>query len=275
MEQVPVIQTFFNRPVRFFKTEFEMEIGGHDAPQSSRKNTELRGHDDPPALRSFHMETWVIPFPDFCRAINYDERALKRVIERSDEVFKPFYRKERILDMGGVQHRETILMTYEMCQLLVAKLETSRIKDPETKAMVINFQRWVMFIFHLIRTHKLRPTYWKPTKAVLDEYERVLLLPMGVDAGKEVKALAEKHGKSLQQEYRRLQKVRGSNAITSKGKPKKSPSTKGKHKMPEEAQKIIDTANANPGLTNKEIWEKSGTTYSYGHVNQILRKYKH
>jgi len=54
MNTMPIIQNFFGTPVRFFKTEFELRLGGYDTP---------------PIIQSYG-----IPFPDFCKAIKQEEK---------------------------------------------------------------------------------------------------------------------------------------------------------------------------------------------------------
>lgn len=256
MNTFPVIQSFFGKPVRFFKTEFVVE---------------LRGHHDPPALSNFHIETWAVPFPDFCRAIGYDERAVKRLIERSDEVFKPFYRTEIIFDMQAVQRRATILMSYEMCQLLVAKLETARIKDEATRCLVIDFQRWAIIAFHLLRTGKLRGVRWNLGKDVPAEVLAILSIPSGREHKQAAREYADKESISLTHAYWRLKSIRGSNIITAKGKPKSTRSDKGSTHYPDERQKAIAYRAEHPRAMGEEIKQALGLTVSSNTINIWIR----
>lgn len=260
MELLPVIQTFFNKPVRFFKTEFEMD---------------LYCRNDSTGLQKTVLKTWAIPLPDYCDAIGYGNEHILRIIERNKDVFDGFYRYESILDRASAQKRNTLLMAIEMCDGLNMKLHTTRIKDPEIREAVVRFQRWVLFAFNALRAGKLRPAHiFRKIEGILPDYGEALQL-IGYDRGNKIKETYRKEGVSHSTGYRRTKLLNGGeNLPTKKGKPKKSPSFKGKHKMPGEAQKIIDTFNANPGLTKKDIYKLSGTKYSYGHVNMILRGQK-
>jgi len=51
MNQLPIIQTFFNKPVRFFKASFEVEMHRHHDGASGQKSTEMRHLDILPALK--------------------------------------------------------------------------------------------------------------------------------------------------------------------------------------------------------------------------------
>lgn len=243
MESLPIIQSFLDRPVRFFKARFEIEMRCHNDTQSS---SDLYPRYGGTGMQQTILQTWAIPLPDYSRAIGYPDKKIFEMIKRNKDVFDGFYRTELILDRSGGQRRNTILMAVEMCDGLNMKLHTTRIKDPGVREFVVRFQRWVLLAFHALRTGKLRPSYWRPKGDVLDEYERVLLLPMGRETSRAVKALAEKDGRSLQQEYRRLQKIRGSNALTSKGKPRKSPSFKGTTRYPEERAKVMTFITEHP-----------------------------
>lgn len=212
MNRLPIIQTFFDKPVRFFKAEFTPELYPRNGDTGY-----------PETL----LETGAIPLPDYCEAIGYPVKKIFDMIHRNKDVFEGFYRHELILDRFGRQQRNTILMAVEMCDGLNMKLHTTRLKDPAVREMVTRFQRWVLFAFHLIRTGKLRGVRWNIGKEIPSEILRILSLPSGRETCKAVKEKAVQDGISLQQAYRRLQQVRGSNSITYKGVPKRSPSFKG------------------------------------------------
>jgi hypothetical protein len=258
MNQLPIIQTFFGKPVRFFEADFEIEMGGRNGPPSSNK---------------IILKTWATPFPDYCRAVGYQEREITKIINRNPDLFDGFFRLEVLPDSLG-RLQKTILMAQAMCDMITARLQASRIKDPATREMVIDFQRWVIFAFEAIRTGKLRPVRWHKGMDVRPEYMRILSLPCGAATMDAVKALAAVEKKSIQRIYRRLKDVRGTNAITARGIPRKSPSTSGSHKRPAEVDRILLFATANPAATNKKICALSDTAYHYGHVNAILRRWR-
>lgn len=249
METLPVIQNFFGKPVRFFKADIVGTWGGYDTP--------------------LRLETWMIPFPDFCSALGQEEKEVRRKIRLDDEVYKGLYSTELILDRTNSQRRHTLLMAYEMCQLIVAKLETSRIKDPVKQAMVIAFQQRLMIAFHLLRTGKIRPVRWDIGKDIPAEYLDILSLPMGREHRKTVQELAEREGKSLQHTYRRLQSLRGGNAITKKGTPKRRRSDAGAYRKTSAYKTVEFVYCQHPKLLKKEIARIAGVPY--GKVVRWLR----
>jgi hypothetical protein len=97
--QLPIIQNFFGRPVRFFKAEFWVEI-----------EKGLGGYRTPPIL----ISSWGIPFPDFCDAIGQDKKEVRRKIKLDKEVYEGLYITVPIPDALG-RLRPTILMAQEMC----------------------------------------------------------------------------------------------------------------------------------------------------------------
>lgn len=241
MNSLPIIQTFFDTPVRFFKAEFAIE---------------MRSRHGVPIL----IETYAVPFPDFCRAVSYREDKIRALINRSNEVFKPFYKIELIPDALG-RLQKTIVMAQEMCDMLMIKIEPSRIKDVEKRTMIIDFQKWVMYAFHLIRTGRLRPARWNPGENFSSDYLGLLSLPPGRETKKAVLELVEKESKSYQTIYRRLQKVRGSNAITGKGLPKKTRSDKGRYCSTPEFKTVEFIFCQNPKLEKKEIARIAGVPH--------------
>lgn len=250
MDALPVIKPFFGKPVRFFKTSFEVEI-----------EAELMGRNTPSASEKITIETWAIPFPDYCAAIDRPEKDIRRMIRISDEVFSPFYRIENILDRNSVQKRGTILMAQEMVNGLTLKLSTSRISDPEARARVVNFQRWVMIRLGLIRSGRVRPVRWNIGEDVPPEYIEALGLPSGKEASEAVGAIAEKEGKSRATIYRRLQTIRGTSAVTAKGRPRRTRADKGRFIGTPEHRAVMDAIREHPNLTKKEIARMAGVPY--------------
>ena len=216
MNQLPIIQTFFGKPVRFFKVIFEVSM----TPCYRGDMNHCNGGASP---AQFILKTWGIPLPDYANAVGYNIRTIDKMIRGNKDLFAPFYRLEVLPDSLG-RLQKTILIAHGMCDMITARLTASRIKDPDTREMVIDFQRWMIFAFEAIRTGKLRPVRWHKGLDVSPEYMRILSLPPGTATMNAVKELAAVEKRSIQQIYRRLKVVRGTNAITHKGTPKKSPS---------------------------------------------------
>jgi len=255
MNTLPIIQTFFDKPVRFFEAEFTPEMHSYNGNASPIKKL---------------LETWAIPLPDYARAIGYPIPKIFEMIKRNIGVFEGFYRTEPIPDSLG-RMQQTIIMAVEMCDGLNMKLHTTRLKDPNVREMVTRFQRWVLFAFHLIRTGKLRGVRWNIGKEIPSEILRILSLPSGRETSNAVKEFSEKEGISKAQGYHRLQQVRGSNSLTVKGIPKRSPSFKGTTKHPAERQKALAYKNEHPKAGGKEIKEKLGVIVSRNTINTWIR----
>ena len=298
--QLPIIQNFFGRPVRFFRAEFWVELDhhhdspgmrGHNDPPSGVPGKELNchngspgqkleDHDDPPGqglhchndntgLNKILIKTWAIPLPDYANAVGYEETLIRRIIRLNPDSFRDFYRTEFIPDRVTGQRRKTILMAIEMCDALTMRLQASRIKDPETRQRVINFQRWIIIAFHLLRTGRVRPVRWCLDREIPPEYIEALGMPSGRERRKLIQEIAKREGKSEQQIYRRLQNLSGSNTITRSGKPKRSPSHKGAYMNTDDYRSVVFVYTQWPEMKKKEIARVTGV--SYGRVLRWLR----
>lgn len=225
MENKPVVQNFLGKPVRFYKTTFGVEMTPRNTGSSMReaysKQTEMRGRNAPSSRNIFTVETYAIPFPDFCQAIGYDERSVTKLIRSSRDVFEGLHRVEKIPDsLGRIQ--STIMLSQEMADGLVFKISTSRIKDEATRNQVIDFQRFIMLTIGLIRRGKLKMTHDLATSfSCPPDYQNLLTLPSGRDLKRAVGVVADREGISAETVYRKLRRLRGSNVINSRGIPRK------------------------------------------------------
>jgi len=267
----PVIQNFFGKPVRFFKADFWVEEHSHNgnAPIENSIEEHCR-YDNAPPL-NFMLETWAIPLPDYAKAIGYGVEHIWRIIQRSDETFSGFYRHETIYDAQAHRQRTTI-MAVEMCDMLTAKLHTSRIKDPETRAAVIRFQRWVIMMFGLIRRGKLRPARWPKDYNAPSSYLTLCSIPSGRDLAEAVAALAKEEKRSETTIYRRLQKMTGENVTTRKGVPRRTRSEAGSHRQRSEYQQALEYKRTHPKAGGAEIRQACGLSVSASRVNAWLRE---
>jgi len=222
MDTKPVVQNFLGKAVRFYKASFEVEMTPRKTGscnvtppiESSRRNAYSTN-------RNFTFETWAIPFPDFCAAVGYDKKSVLDLINGSADVFADFYRIEQIPDIRG-RRQKTILMAQEMADALAFKLSVSRIKDTETRARVIEFQRWVIFTFALIRRGKLKTTRdISVSFSCPPDYQNLLSLASGQDLARAVAAVADKEGTAPVTVYRKLRRLRGTNVINARGVPRK------------------------------------------------------
>lgn len=270
MDILPVVQNFFGKPVRFFKAEFQVETHHRYGGTSIENQTETHSCYTNASYANFTLETWAIPLPDYSQAIGYPTAQIFDLIKRNKETFAGFYRQETIPDALG-RRQNTILMAVEMCDMITAKLHTSRIKNPETRAAVIQFQRWVILMFGLIRRGRLRPIRWIQSKEAPPEYFAVLSLPSGRETRRAVLALAKKDNITEQQVYRRIQKFTGTNMITAKGMPRRHRSDKGLYRSSSEYQQVLEYRQVHPKAMGAEIRNALGLRVSAGRINYWIR----
>lgn len=269
--QKPVIQTFFGKPVRFFKADFWVEEHCRNDNTSIENTREERCRYDTSPQINFTLETWAITLPDYAQAIGYGEEHIRRIIQRSADSFHGFYRHETIYDAQAHRQR-TIIMAVEMCDMITARLQASRIKDPETRAAVIRFQRWVIMMFGLIRRGKLRPARWPKDYRAPSTYLTLCSLPSGRDLKEAVAALAKQEKRSETTIYRRLQTMTGENVTTRKGVPRKTRSEAGSHRQRPEYQQALDYKRLHPKAGGAEIRQACGLAVSASRVNAWLRE---
>jgi hypothetical protein len=258
---VPIIQDFLGTPMRFFETSFHIDL-----------TPPIGGHYDPQSYPPYEMKTWAIPRSDFCRAIGIDETDIRRMINLSHEVFKPLYVKKSIPDALG-RYRPTVLMAREMCMLILARLHTSRIKDQDIRQTIISFQRWVMIMFNEIGKGRFRPArFLKPDEA------RTAYLAGALGSGRAetyraVSDLAAEEKRSPKTIYRRLQLVRGSNAITREEGRGDIGSDKGKKKHGLDYQLVMAYLFDHTRAKGREIKTALGLKTSACRINAWIREY--
>lgn len=292
---------FGDKQVRFFKVTGELcrdektaEMTCHDGKSSNEKipadDPTLRRVISPEKSNEIHIKYTIsnlpphyakytherigLPLSDFSEAIGYDLAALWKMLQRNPRSFEGYWTMLPIPDSLG-RMQNTIILFEEAVVGLTMKLQETRLKNPLIEDAVIRFKRWVMELIPAIRRGEIRPVriLAKIGDAITEYHEAIQR--QGYARSEKMKELQEKYGVSHATVYRRCKALTGGkNLPTKSGEPKKSPSFKGVHKMPLEAQKIIDAYNADPCLSNKDIWQKSGTKYSYGHTNLVLREYK-
>lgn len=270
METLPIVQAFFGKPVRFFKAEFFITMGcRYDTPSPSQRVAMHCRNDNASGSVSV-LETWAVPLPDYARAIGYAVDGVWRIIKRNREVFEGFYRTEAVVDTLG-RLQPTVVMALEMCDGLNMKLHAARIKDPRVRAWVVAFQRWVILTFGLIRTGRLRPARWARNENTPTEYLNILSLPPGSATRSAVAALAATEGKSQQQIYRRLQVIRGGNAITRAKTHKKTRVDAGTHKYFADYDLVMGYLASHPTAHGREIKNVLGLSVSVSRINVWVR----
>jgi hypothetical protein len=228
----------------------------------------------PPHIAWHTRERIGIPLPDFCFAIGYPEHGIRQMLKRNPESFEGYWTILPIPDALG-RMQPTIILFEEAIVGLTMMLQASRLKNPAVRQSVIHFKRLGMELIPAIRRGEIKPVrVLNKIEGILPEYYEALQ-SVGYARAKRIKELAETDGITRATVCRRLKLINGGqNLPTKKGEPKKSPQTKDTHRMPLEARKIIDTYLLDTCLPNKDIWEKSGTRYSYGWTNAILRRFR-
>ena len=278
-----IFSAFNDKQVRFFKVTAEI-IPAEKSEEMTKCNVEsspvqkprvkYRISALPPHIARHTRERIGIPMSDFAEAVNYSIQAIHQMFIRNPESFEGYWTTLPIPDALG-RMQQTIILFEEAIVGLTMKLQETRLKDPAVKEAVIKFKRWVMEIIPAIRRGEIRPVrVLNKIEGFLPEYCEAIQ-SVGYDRSDKVADIAEKDEVTCATIYSRLKLINGGqNLPTKKGVSKKSPSFKGISKMPLEYQKIIDTYLADPCLPNKDIWQRSGTKYSYGHTNLILRGFK-
>ncbi|MDG6005521.1 MAG: hypothetical protein E3K29_06690 [Candidatus Brocadia sp.] len=264
----PIITHFLGAPVRFFPMTFEIEMRTHYETSSRDKNQamwsssyqEIRCRYDTQSFNKIPIETWAIPFPDYCKSINYSEEAIKRIIKRNNDTFKTFYRVEPIPDALG-RIGETIIMAQEMVDGITFKLHTSRIKDPQTRERVIEFQKWVMIMLGMIRRGQLRPIRVPKDASIPHQVYDFLALKEYRGRGKFQKQACEALGWSQAKFYKMVDLARKSCDMLPElnkktGQPRKPRLDKGKTKYPGEKERAVSFFFA-----NREKFGKHGNRF--------------
>lgn len=208
----------------------------------------------------------------------HPDRAIHKIVERNPHIkefstfikltvndeFDRVYSFVKLTNEHHNRNREIEVQVYDPIGL---QLIINKSNQPRALAFQIAAAHLVMAFMK----GEIKPSKWSTKGDRMSAIKQILSHPATYKRRELVEDLAQKEGVALQTVYRWLEQSGG--IKTHKGV-KRQRSNKGTYTMPEEAQKIINTANTNPGLTKKEIYKRSGTKYSYGHVNMILRGQK-
>lgn len=196
----------------------------------------------------------------------HPDRSIHNLIKRNSHIltFRTF------IKLMSVEGSRNVTREVEVVDPIGLQLIINKSNQPKA----IAFQVAAAHLVYAFMTGDLKPSKWSQRGDLVSAARQILSLPEGRKRKQVIVDLAEREGLSLQQTYRRITMVTGERLKGKTGNPRKTRSNKGAYTMPEEKQKIIETANANPGLTKKDIYKLSGTKYSYGHVNMILRGQK-
>lgn len=84
----------------------------------------------------------LVPLPDIARALDYDGKVLRNLIDRNEELFEQGKVVTTLPSEGGPQ--ETTCLNRDGVVGLLMKLSTSRIKDPAKRNLIVAFQRWAV-----------------------------------------------------------------------------------------------------------------------------------
>ncbi len=268
----PIVTHFLNTPVRFFPMQVEREMGSCNVTPSPDKNQAMGSYYTTPSHTKITIETQAIPLPDYARAIDYKEHGIRQMIAKNDDLFRQFYKTEIIPDSIG-RLQPTILMAVEMCDMLTAKLHTSRIKDPVVRSKVIEFQLWTMLIFGMIRLGQLRPVHVPKDASIPHQVYDFLALKEYKGRGKFQEKACKELGWHKSKFYKMVDLARKSCSIlpesTKKtGKPKKTRADKGSFVHLPEFQQVQEYLRLYPGAKGREIKRATGISFSESTINR-------
>jgi hypothetical protein len=223
---------------------------------------------------SLKESCWIAGKPHFtARAIGewleYHDpvNAIRHIVSRNHHI-KTF---SSVVNLSTDQGSRKIVREVEVYDPIGLQLIMNKSNQP--KAIAFQVAAAHLVLAYLKGT--LVPSKWSAKGDLRAASRQILSLPDGRKRGSLVRDLAEREGVSLNTAYRHVMLATGDRLKTRKGKPRRTRSNAGSHKLADEAARILALSQANPSMTNKEIWCVSGTRYSYAHVNVILRKARH
>ncbi len=190
-------------------------------------------------------------------------KAIRHLIQRNPHI-RTF---SSVLKLSTGQGSRTIVREVEVYDPIGLQLIMNKSNQPKA----IAFQVAAAHLVFAYLKGDLVPSKWSARGDLVSAARQILSLPDGRKRGALVRDLAEREGVSLMTAYRRICLTTGEKLKTTKGKPRRTRSNAGNHTNPDEAARILALRRNNPTMTGKEIWRLSGTSYSYAHVNAILR----
>jgi hypothetical protein len=115
--------------------------------------------------------------------------------------------------------RRALVLAQEMATAIAARLSVVNHKNKDSQTLLIEFQRWIIYVGGLIRKGKLKALSQQMIRllGVPQGYRDLLFMQSGRELARRVKALAEVEGKSSEHIYRLLRRMRGGNVVTLKG----------------------------------------------------------
>jgi hypothetical protein len=191
--------------------------------------------------------------------------AVRHIVARNQHI-RTF---SSVVNLSTDQGGRTIVREVEIYDPIGLQLIMNKSNQPRA----IAFQVAVAHLVYAYLNGELVPSKWSARGDLISAVRQILSLPDGRKRGALVRDFAAREGVSLMTAYRRISVVSGENLKTTKGKVRRTRSNAGSHKNPAEAERIFALRKNNPTMTGKEIWKASWTSYSYAHVNAILRKY--
>lgn len=102
----------------------------------------------------------MIPVNDIADALEYSREVLRRLVNRNIEVLRPFVGKTVMVSPGGVQ--ETLCADRDGVIGILMKLDYNRVKDPEKRQMIIEFQHWAIRKLGQIMAGEIQPEEFQP-----------------------------------------------------------------------------------------------------------------
>ncbi len=142
-------------------------------------------------------------------------------------------------------------------------------KSSQPKAVA--FQVAVAHLVWALMSGELKPSKWGLKGDVVSAARQILSAPPTQKRKELVSDLAAREGISLTHAYRRVVMATGERLLCMSGRPRRERADKGSYERPDEARKVVEAFRANPGLSMKEVWGISGSSYCLGRARQIMR----
>ena len=122
-------------------------------------------------------DIWI-PIVDIASALSYDDRTMRKMLDRNVELFDGFNRGVTMTRRSDSQQNEVRCVNEQGFYMLISKIGINQIQDENVRNSVIEFNRWMVDTIKKVRESKNRgPTYGdylKQEMIIVEELNRVL-----------------------------------------------------------------------------------------------------
>ena len=223
---------------------------------------------------------------DIAEAIPHNIRLLRKIIANYPRLFRSRFGSLNDLNSAGGPS-EIQALTRDGVIALLTKISPSRIKDPERAERISELQDLIVDIADAVLSGELilipreeaeQHGYVETGKSLVKNIAaiRKLALTPKYNAGKrggtlkkKIKKIAEAEGKSPTTINRWIGRYREAGGLGLQAQYRTGPMPP---RNPDEAQRIIEYAQAHPTASAKEVWRQTEPSCTYGTVLQIIKK---